>query len=220
VTAPAARLGHALVAGVTAVALVWQLALIISGAAVLVPEDDPGLPLRLVRFASYFTVQANILVLATSIVLLRDPGREGRVWRVIRLDALAGIMVTGIVHWFLLRPILHLVGASYIVDKLLHVVSPLLAVTAWVIFGPRPRINLRTIAWSLIWPASYLVYIVTFGAFSGWYPYPFLDVGARGAGAVAIAALLIAALMVVVAGLLFLVDRVRPSSEVSAGAPQ
>ena len=38
---------------------------------------------------------------------------------------MVSIAVTGVVHWFFLRPLLHLTGSSYVVDKLLHVVVPL-----------------------------------------------------------------------------------------------
>jgi len=51
------------------------------------------------------------------------------------MNAVVGITVTGVVHWFLLRPILDLTGASYAVDKLLHVVVPLFAVLAVAMLG-------------------------------------------------------------------------------------
>ena len=34
---------------------------------------------------------------------------------------------------------------SYLCDKLLRVVVPLLAVTGWLIFGPRPRVAARAV---------------------------------------------------------------------------
>lgn len=69
-------------------------------------------------------------MLITCATLALEPRRDGRVWRVVRLDALVGITVTGVVHWFLLRPLLELDGMSYVTDKLLHVAVPLLAVIA------------------------------------------------------------------------------------------
>jgi hypothetical protein len=67
--------------------------------------DDPevvGQPhaVRVWRFFSYFTTQANLLVVATSLGLARSPSRDGPGWRVVRLNALTGITITGLVHWF------------------------------------------------------------------------------------------------------------------------
>ena len=49
----------------------------------------------------------------------------------------------GVVHFFLLRPLLDLDGADYVADKLLHMVVPVLAFVGWALFGPRPRIDWR-----------------------------------------------------------------------------
>lgn len=46
----------------------------------------------------------------------------------------------------------------------------------WLLFGPRPRISWRTVAFAMIWPALWLVYTFVHGAISDWYPYPFLRV--------------------------------------------
>ncbi len=140
----AARFWHGATFAVGVFALVTQVILAISGASVLVEEDPPNLLERMVRLVGYFTIQANVLVAVTAFTLVRDPARDGRVWRVVRVAAVVGITVTGIVHWFFLRPLLDLTGWSYLCDKLLHVVVPLLAVLGWLLFGPRPRVTPRS----------------------------------------------------------------------------
>ena len=148
----------------------------------LVEANPPTLIERMIRLVGYFTIQANVLVAVTVFTLLRDPDRDGRVWRVVRVAAVVGIAITGIVHWFFLRPLLDLAGWSYLCDKLLHVVVPLLAVVGWLLFGPRPRVTPAR-AWllALIWPAAWLAYTLVRGAVTGFYPYPFLNVQATGA---------------------------------------
>ncbi len=205
-----ARVGHGLVAVTVAAALLLQLVLVVIGASVLRPEDDPGLAVRLLRLVSYFTIQSNGLVLVASATLVRDPARDGAAWRVIRLDAVTGIVVTGLVHWFLLRPILDLHGASALADTLLHVVVPIAATAGWVVLGPRGRISGRTVAYGLIWPAAWVLCTLAVGAVTGWYPYPFLDVGTLGVGPVALAVSAIGAFLVVVESTLWLLDRVLP----------
>jgi hypothetical protein len=207
---PLARVWHGTTFVVGLFALVAQLVLTIQGARVLVDVDPPSLPERLIRLAGYFTIQSNVLVAITAFTLLRDPDRDGPVWRVVRVAALVGITITGIVHWFLLRPLLDLTGWSYACDKLLHVVVPLLAVVGWLLFGPRPRIAPRTWLLALVWPLAWLAYTLVRGAVTGFYPYPFLNVGELGGASVAVASLGITGMFVVVSLVLWWGDRRLP----------
>ena len=164
-----------LTAAVAVSAVVLQLVLVVQGGRVLDETGQPALGVRLARFVAYFTVQSNVLVAVTTLQLARDPGRDGRGWRVARLAAVVGITVTGVVHFLLLRPLLDLDGADYLADKLLHMVVPVLAVVGWAVFGPRPRIDARAVRLALCWPVTWLVATLLVGGLSGWYPYPFLD---------------------------------------------
>lgn len=204
----AARLWHTATAAVGGFALIAQLILVVIGISVLVEEDPPSLGQRLLRFVSYFTVQANVIVWLAVVALARNPSRDGRKWRVLRLAGLTGIIITGLVHWFWLRPLLTLTGWSYLTDKLLHVVVPLMAVVGWVAFGPRPRVNLRIVLLGLIWPTAWLVYTLVMGALTGWYPYPFVNVDVLGGRAVGLACGAIAVGFFAVSALVWLIDRV------------
>jgi len=175
VTARSARLWHGLTAVVAIAALVLQLVLVLQGGRVLDETEQPGLAVRLGRLVSYFTIQSNVLVAVVTVQLARDPLRDGSLWRVLRLAAVVGITVTGVVHFVLLRPLLDLDGADWLADKLLHMVVPVLAVVGWAVFGPRPRIGWREIGWALCWPLAWTVWTLVVGALTGWYPYPFLD---------------------------------------------
>jgi hypothetical protein len=175
-----ARRWHLLTAVVVTAALVLQTALVVQGSAVLAEEDPPGLALRLGRLVSYFTIQSNLLVLVSAVSLARNPHQDGPAWRVARVAGIVGITVTGIVHFVLLRPLLHLDGADWLADKLLHMVVPVLAVAGWLLFGPRPRVDGRDVARALVWPFAWLAWTLVVGGVSGWYPYPFLDVDEEG----------------------------------------
>jgi len=201
------RRWHALTAVVAVAAVVTQLGLVVDGASVLVVEDPPGLAERVYRFFAYFTIQSNILVAIACVTLVRDPVRDGRGWRILRCAGLAGIIVTGIVHFFLLRPLLDLDGLNYVCDKLLHMVVPLLAVVGWLAFGPRPRVSRSEVGWSLLWPVAWLAWTLVVGAVGGWFPYPFLDYREEGWGSVAGAGVGITVLFLLVFRLLALADR-------------
>jgi hypothetical protein len=171
----AARAWHLLTALVAAVALALQLVLVIDGGRVLEETHPPSMTLRLLRFVAYFTIQGNILVLVSTAFLVRDRAYGDPRRRVLRTAAMTGIIVTGLVHWFLLRPLLDLHGADFLADKLLHVVVPILALTGWLVFGPRPTMTWAASLRATVWPLAWLLVILVQGGVSGWYPYPFLD---------------------------------------------
>lgn len=206
-TASRARVLHLVVALVATAALVLQTVLVVSGASVLAETEVPPLATRLVRLVSYFTIQSNVLVAVTAWQLWRDPARDGRWWRVVRAAALAGITVTGLVHFVLLRPLLDLEGANWAADKLLHMVVPVLAVGTWLLAGPRPRVSWRTALELMVWPLAWLVLTLAVGAATGWYPYPFLDSATDGAGAVVLACVAITVLFLAVAAGVRALDR-------------
>jgi putative copper export protein len=79
------------------------------------------------------------------------------------------------------------------------------------LFGPRPRITWHTVAAAFGWPLAWLVYIFTQGAFTGWYPYPFLDVTDIGLGAAIGNALLVVVLAAGLAAVITLLDRRLPA---------
>jgi hypothetical protein len=205
-----ARAWHALTAVVTWFALVFQLILIIKGGHVLEETVVPPLTTRLARFISYFTILTNLLVALTVTPLALGRPVGSRLWRIVRLDAIVGIAVTGLVHWFFLRPLMHLQGADFLADKLLHVVVPLLAVIGWCAFGPRGRVDGSLLLPSLIYPVGWLVLTLLRGAITGWYPYPFLDVGIHGYGTVLLNCLLVALLLLAISWGAVALDRRLP----------
>lgn len=180
--------------------------------------DDPGTvkpshTVRVWRFFSYFTTQANLLVVATSLSLARRPDRDGSVWRVARLNALTGITITALVHWFLLHPLDHFRGLLWASDTLVHIVVPVLVVLGWLIFGPRQRISIRVVMLGLIWPLAWLLYTLIVGGITGWYPYFFLDLGETGPGGVALYCVAILILLFVVSCLFWIGDRWLPGRQ-------
>ncbi|NYI46688.1 cytochrome bd-type quinol oxidase subunit 2 [Nocardioides aromaticivorans] len=196
-----ARGWHVLTAAVTVAAVVLQLVLVVQGGRVLDEVEPPGLGLRLARFIAYFTIQSNILVAVATTLLALSPDRDGAAFRALRLAATVGITVTGLVHFFLLRPLLDLTGADWAADKLLHMVVPVLAVVGWFAFGPRPRVDGRAVAVAFAWPIAWLAVTLAVAGATRWVPYPFLDFRAEGWAHVAVVCLGITVLFsVLIAG--------------------
>ena len=171
---------------------------------------------RMVRLFSYFTIESNLLIGGVSVALALDPRRDGQVFRVLRLDALLCIAVTGIVYNTVLRGLVELTGAGMVSNVMLHVLAPVFAVVVWLWVGPRPRVSARTVWWSVVYPIAWLVYTFVRGAATGWYPYPFLDVNVLGYAAALTNATLVAVVFLVLAWGVRWADGRLPDTERSA----
>jgi hypothetical protein len=180
--ATVAKSWHALTFVLIAVAFLTQLVLTAEGHGALVEADGStaGAAERLLRFFSFFTIQSNLLAAGTALALITHPDRDGRMWRVVRISAILGMTITFVTYMAVLRPIMHLEGISKLTDIAFHYAAPPLTVAGWFLFGPWPRIDIKSLLRHLVWPFTYLAYILLLGAVSGWYPYPFIDVGKLG----------------------------------------
>ncbi len=201
---PAARVLHALVAlSATAGVLVELVTAIVDG-----PGAAPSQAERIVRLFSFFTVQSNTLVAVASALLAWNPDRDGRVFRVLRLDALLCIAVTGVVYHTALSGLRELTPSGALANLLLHTISPVGAVVVWLLVGPRPRIDARTVWWAVAYPMVWIAYTFARGAAVHWYPYPFLDVTTIGYGRALVSTGVVAVLS----------SRWRPGWDSSTGA--
>ena len=184
--ATVARAWHAAIAVAVAFALVLQV--IITYHASATPPGHAvgtlaGAPFgtRLVRVISFFTIQSNVLAGVVSAQLALDPRRDGAVWRAVRLAALVGITVTGVVYSTVLARIHEPRGWDQTVSNaVVHYLVPVLMVLGWLLFGPRPRIDASTIARAAVWPVGWLGYTLVRGELTDWYPYPFVDAATQG----------------------------------------
>lgn len=160
----------------------------------------------------FFTIESNILVIVTCLLLAVRPAVRGTAFAVVRLAGVVGITITGIVYYVALKDLLDLHGAAYISDLILHTVSPLMAVAGWLLFGPRRLTSPRIAGLVVLYPVLYLTMTLIRGVIVDWYPYPFVDVIAHGYLTVAVNALVIAALVLAVAAGAVWLDRRLPGS--------
>ncbi|HEX2902481.1 MAG TPA: Pr6Pr family membrane protein [Jatrophihabitans sp.] len=208
-----ARAWHAVIAVFVLVAVVTQV--IIAIRLQSAPHDvsagvvrGASLLGRLIRVVSFFTIQSNILAGVVSATLARTPDRDGPGWRVLRLAALFGITVTGVVYATVLAPIHEPHGAAEVLTNLIvHYIVPIMMVLGWLLFGPRPRITGQTVLRSLLFPVLWLVYTLIRGAIWKWYPYPFLDVPSHGYQRVLLNSVAVTAVFAVLASLFAVGDR-------------
>jgi hypothetical protein len=213
------RIWHGALAGVVLVSLIIQFVLTATDTAPHAgpPDDDPALT-RFIKLFSYFTIQSNILLLFATAGLALNPHRDGRLWRVVRLDALLGIVITGIVYATILAGQVELHGAAWLSNFGFHYFAPWAALLGWLVFGPRPRIDARTLAWAAVWPAFWIGYTLAHGAFTDWYPYPFSDVVELGYPTVLTNLGAVVVIAVVIGAILRLLDPRLPGGSPAAPA--
>lgn len=173
---------------------------------------------RVVRVLSFFTIQSNILSGVVAAQLARNSKREGRVWRAVRLAALFGITVTGIVYATVLAKVHEPHGwQETSTNTVFHYVVPIMMVVGWLLFGPRRRIDGRTVALAMLWPVAWFAYTLIHGRVSRWYPYPFVDVATHGYGNTLVNAVLVVAVLLAVTSIYWWGDRRLRRTDVADG---
>lgn len=197
------RAWSAITAAVVVVALVIQIPITASasGGRFDTPVE------RVANLFTFFTILTNLLVGVSAALLVARPQHLSLPARVLRLDALLGIIVTGVVYHLLLADLYHLRGAEEVANQLFHTVVPLLAVIGWLLFGPRGLVDVRVVPWSMVYPLLWLVFTLVRGAVIDYYPYPFVNVTDLGYARVAVNSVVITLLFLGLAAAAALVDR-------------
>jgi hypothetical protein len=168
----------------------------------------PDNPERVFNVFAYFTVQSNLLLGGTTLMLAAQPDRPpSRLFETLRLNGVLCIAVTGIVYHAVLAGTDELHGWASVTNFLLHTAAPVAGVLGWLAFGPRGLTNWRIVGWSIVYPLLWLAFTLIRGAFAGFYPYPFVDVDQHGYGRVLLNCLLVAVLFLALAAGATTLDR-------------
>jgi hypothetical protein len=136
------------------------------------------------RFLSYFTIQANILVVLMLVAFALRPKIEEWTVHPFERSAIASyIVVVALVYVTTLRDLWAPQGAQWFADVLLHYVMPLAYLAFWLVVMRKAGLRWYDPLLWLIYPVFYLGFVLVHGRFTGFFPYPFIDVGKLGYGA-------------------------------------
>lgn len=133
-----------------------------------------------IRFFSYYTILTNLIVgiyflnkcLNVQSAFLNKAGT---------LTAITGyITVVGLIYQTILRYTWNPEGLQMIVDESLHSVTPVLTILYWILYGRKNKHSYSELPGWLLYPLGYLIFVLIRGHFSGFYPYPFVDVSILG----------------------------------------
>jgi hypothetical protein len=171
--------------------------------------------LDIVNFFSYFTIQANMVAIASLLLsAIAVAGGKNASLGAFRSAATVYILIVGIGFAALLSG---LDGVEFTAvpwdNVVLHYLMPAVVLLDLVIDRPQKRLLFKGELIWLLFPVAYFAYSLIRGAVVGWYPYPFLNPASGGYVKVVIAALGVAALSV---GLVWLVTKLSVDTKFSS----
>ncbi|MBS44765.1 MAG: hypothetical protein CMH83_16695 [Nocardioides sp.] len=173
------------------------------------PAGVAGALPRLFDTFSYFTIWSNVVVAVSLTLLARDPGRDTVVRRALRLDGLMMILVTMLVYQLVLAPDVDVQGWSLLTDPWLHLVTPVVTLVVWLVWGPRGWVTVRLLPAALVVPLLWITWMLARGAVTETYPYGFVNVVQLGYAAVLRNVVAVLAVGLVIATVLWGVDVLR-----------
>ncbi|HEY8268549.1 MAG TPA: Pr6Pr family membrane protein [Xanthobacteraceae bacterium] len=138
---------------------------------------------RTINYFSFFTILSNIMAALTltfaAFPLTSAPARFFTRPSV-RAGVAAYMTITALVYFFLLRHLRSLEGWALVADRTLHDIMPVLFVGFWLLAATTGTLRVKNALVWLIFPAAFTIYSLIRGAYTGRYPYPFLDVAKLG----------------------------------------
>lgn len=191
----AGRVFHGVTAGLVLAGIALQLYVTSTTTGGFFPDN----PDRVFNVFAYFTIQSNLLLGGTTLLLALGTASDTTLFRTLRLNGVLCIAVTGVVAHVALAGLVDLSGAAAVADFLLHTATPIAGVLGWLLFGPRGLTSWRIVGWSTVFPLLWLAFTLIRGAAIGFWPYPFVDADDLGWGKVVVNCLLVALLFLALA---------------------
>ncbi|MCI1219449.1 MAG: Pr6Pr family membrane protein [Bifidobacterium sp.] len=204
----------------TRLAVVWRLAIVISGGFALVRSYRPFSDHPNTGMFRYFTNLSNaaaILYFACALLVMVMPAyRPGRkiLWRPLKNMLMMGLLVTMLIAQVLLNGIWTdgKVNPSLL---FLHLITPLMMLLDWLFFDAKGAMrSWEPVVW-LLWPFAYLVVTLILAPISPIrmengkyteYPYGFIDVAALGPVRVAVNVVVLLVLFIILGYIIFGID--------------
>ena len=146
-------------------------------------RSGPDLVAWTINYFSFFTTIGNILVaLAMTLPWLAPRSRLAQ-WllrRSVRTVIVAYIIVVGLVYHLMLRNLYNPQGWRLACVIILHYVIPPLFIIDWLAFVQKRHLSWKILFGALALPVLYIAWTLVHGAFTGFYPYPFINVARFG----------------------------------------
>ncbi|MFN0024444.1 MAG: Pr6Pr family membrane protein [Parvularculaceae bacterium] len=165
------------------------------------------------RFFSYFTLLSNSF--GTAALLLAafapvSPVGQFFLKPAVRTAAALYLIIVGVVYHIILASQWEPKGLQLVADIILHSVMPAAMCIDWLSLTPKHGLRFSMIPPWLLMPLGFGAWALTLGAFTGFYPYSFIDAGALGYGRVALNMGFLIGAFALTGALLIIVGRIVP----------
>lgn len=139
----------------------------------------------LLKFWDYFTFLSTLLVYLVFTTASLPPGQV-RFFAHPKVKSGIGVYscLSALVYYLLLRQNWQPTGGWLVADLSFHVVLPTLYLVEWLWGTPKSGLQWRDAVRWLAFPLAFVVWALVWGALTGFYPYPFLNVSQLGYAAV------------------------------------
>ncbi|GAB3020753.1 Pr6Pr family membrane protein [Cyclobacterium sediminis] len=149
----------------------------------MIINRQAGIIETIVRFFSFFTILTNTLVAlyftSKAFKLKKFPfsifHNTGALTAITTF-----ILIVGLVYQIALRGIWQPTGFQYLIDELLHSIVPLWVLIYWFMNVAKFDLKFKSVSYWILYPICYLLFVLIRGHFSGFYPYPFLNISIIG----------------------------------------
>ncbi|MEO6452991.1 MAG: Pr6Pr family membrane protein [Ginsengibacter sp.] len=171
-----------------------------------------------IRFFSFFTILTNSIVAIyfTIVIFKIKNGFAAIIDKPGTLTAITVyITIVGLVYQVVLRHLWHPAGLQMIIDELLHTLIPIMVIIYWYLYENKLSVTYAQIPKWLVYPLTYLTYILIRGKISNFYPYPFVNVENLGLLKVLITSVLLIALFIGLSAIFIRVGRVAKNQPLS-----
>lgn len=130
-----------------------------------------ALSLAIVHLSQFFTILTN-LTIGVVMLLIAFRGSMNRML----LDAMVvAIVGVGLVYHLVLSQLWSPEGLALWADHGVHTVVPVLTLLWWLKYSQTGDLTWSDLPKLIIWPLIYSLYALVRAHFSGFYPYPFLN---------------------------------------------
>jgi hypothetical protein len=96
-------------------------------------------------------------------------------------------------------------------DQILHYVTPAMFLIDWLAWVPRGRVPFGVVPAYLLYPGLYCVWMLLYGALTGWYPYPLVNAARLGSGQLVTNIVGVTAVALAIPYALLVLDRILAS---------
>jgi len=193
------------IARYSAIAIAIIAAITLITRVVLASQEQGSIFLGISYLSQFFTILSNFLVLLIMVAIgLNKTFPKGM------LEALvAAIVLVGVIYHVLLAHLWLPQGIAMLADQGVHTVVPVLTFIWWLVFSERRAMLWKDTFKVLVWPLLYVAYALIRAQWSGFYPYPFLNLAELGASGLALNVVGLLIVFYVVGLILFAISRYR-----------